>query len=762
MERATLLLDASELPRVEPVTFNTGSPSGPGRPTLRVDSQGLYRDGVPWVPVMGEMHYSRVDPDEWQRRLHLIKAGGIDLVASYVFWIHHEEAQGTPDFTGRLDLRRFVRTAGEAGLSVMVRVGPWCHGEVRNGGLPDWLLKSGTDVRTDDPRYLALVRRWYGAIAAQLRGLLWKDGGPVVGVQIENEYFGPGSHLATLKRLAIEAGLDVPLYTRTGWPKPASPVPFGELLPLYGAYAEGFWARELEPMPGAHWRAFTFESVRVDMEVGADQLGRRRAEDEDDTAKYPYLTCEVGGGMEQSYHRRILLDPRDTLAVVTTRLGSGSNLPGYYMYAGGTNPPGTLSTLQESQATNYWNDVPVLSYDFQAPLGQWGQVREPYRLLRRLHLMVRDFADVLLHAATAFGPIPAGKDDTTTLRCALRAGPRGGLLFVSNYQRLLPMPPKLARLELQLADGETVTLDELHVPADTSFILPVGLELAAGVRVRSATAQPLCTLKSTSGTRFVFFAIDGLPVQFDLDLTDRCTLTGSTRDIEPSHDPAFCVRCPSGERVEVILLSATDALHATKICTPSRVGPTERLVITEGIVREDGPGVWVVEHDTACTISTIPQAPGFPLRLPAPPPLPTPKVASVRNAGPARQIRLGSQGVAEAPGDDAFDAAAVWSITLPPGLPENSLLRVRFTGDVARVYHNGTLLNDHFWHGREFDTRIPPGATTLELRILPLDLAAPIHLHPDLRARLGHTGTALSLDSVTLVAPTITRITLPA
>ena len=143
-----------------------------------------------------------------------------------------------------------MELCGELGLKAVVRCGPWCHGEVRNGGQPDWLLKKGWKLRTDDMNYLAKTRILYGQIAAQLKGLLWKDGGPVIGIQFENEYWGPAQHLLTLKQIAREAGLDVPLYTRTGWPLLSTPMPFGEIVPLYGVYAEGFWDREITPMPG--------------------------------------------------------------------------------------------------------------------------------------------------------------------------------------------------------------------------------------------------------------------------------------------------------------------------------------------------------------------------------------------------------------------------------------------------------------------------------------------------------------------------------
>ncbi len=124
-----------------------------------------------------------------------------------------------------------------------------------------------------------------------------------------------------------------------------TPVPLGELLPLFGAYADGFWERDLKPMAGANWENFTFKFTRTDTGVGNDTLGNRNSGDTAGTEKYPYLTCEIGGGMPASYHRRMNYDPRDVEAVALCQLGSGSSLMGYYMYHGGQNPDGKLTTL---------------------------------------------------------------------------------------------------------------------------------------------------------------------------------------------------------------------------------------------------------------------------------------------------------------------------------------------------------------------------------------------------------------------------------
>ncbi len=335
-----------------PVTagFKMGTASRPGGSTVTLDSNSLILDGKRWTPAMGEFQYSRYPENEWREELLKMKAGGISIVSTYVFWIHHEEEEGKFDWSGRRSLRRFVQVCGEVGLKMIVRCGPWDHGEVRNGGFPDWLQQKGWETRCDDTNYLARVKIFYGEIAGQLSGLLWKDGGPVIGIQLENEYSGPAKHLLALKQLARDAGLDVPLYTRTGWPGMATPMAFGEIVPLYGVYAEGFWDRELTPMPGSiYWAGFQFSGLRTEGAFGTDLPGETIGHDGPDVPNYPYLSCEIGGGMMSSYHRRILVNPLDSESTTLVKLGSGGASTGYYMYHGGENPDGRLSTLMESQ-----------------------------------------------------------------------------------------------------------------------------------------------------------------------------------------------------------------------------------------------------------------------------------------------------------------------------------------------------------------------------------------------------------------------------
>src|ERR1017187_10523156 len=244
--QAGVVVDASKAPAPpQALPFAAGGRSPDGR-VLAVNSRYLLLDGKPWFPVMGEFQYTRYPAENWEQEILKMKAGGVRIVSTYIFWIHHEEIEGQFDWSGRRDLHRFVELAGKHGMFVWVRVGPWDHGEVRNGGLPDWLLRK-TKTRENDAAYLRYVQRFYGEIGRQLKGLFWKAGGPIVGVQIENEYHSRGAgkgeeHILTLRKMVRDAGMDAPFYSITGWDDAA--IPSRDVIPVFGGYPDGFRSEE--------------------------------------------------------------------------------------------------------------------------------------------------------------------------------------------------------------------------------------------------------------------------------------------------------------------------------------------------------------------------------------------------------------------------------------------------------------------------------------------------------------------------------------
>lgn len=447
------------------------------------DAYSLMIDGKRIVPAMGEVHYSRIPANEWQQEVRKMKEGGITIIACYVFWNHIEEIEGQYDWSGQRDLRSFLEICKNEDMPVVLRLGPFCHGEVRCGGIPDWLFTKGCKSRSEDPVFLKYVERLYRQIFTQVQGLQWKDNGPVMAAQFDNEYRGHGSYLMALKKIATQIGFDLPFYTRTGWPELKTPVPFGEMIPLFGDYADGFWDRSIEETAGNYYKAFNFKAFRSSTAIATEQLGEQQEKLNKGDEQYPYFTCELGGGMMTAYHRRPYIYPEDAYSMAIVKLGSGSNLLGYYMYHGGTNPEGKLTYLNETQrtvATNY-NDLPVKTYDFQAPLNEFGQKNPHYYMLRKLHLFMQDWGDLLAPMEARF---PCEQDiekgDDAHLRWSVREKDGSGFIFINNYERLQNLS---AKRNVQL-EACGVKLPKMNVPAGAMCIFPVNID-----GIKYATAQ---------------------------------------------------------------------------------------------------------------------------------------------------------------------------------------------------------------------------------------------------------------------------------
>lgn len=126
-----------------PADYNLEFAAAPNGDALGLNARALTLNGKPWLPVAGEFHFSRYPRAQWEDELLKMKAAGVDVVSAYVIWIHHEEIKGRFDWQGERDLRAFAQLCAKHGLYMVARIGPWDHAEVRNGGLPDWVMKQG-------------------------------------------------------------------------------------------------------------------------------------------------------------------------------------------------------------------------------------------------------------------------------------------------------------------------------------------------------------------------------------------------------------------------------------------------------------------------------------------------------------------------------------------------------------------------------------------------------------------------------------------
>ena len=789
-----LVIDASAAaaePGPANYSFDPADAKSPSGHVLGLNAQYLTLDGKPWLPVMGEMHYTRIPEAEWETEILKMKSAGVQVISTYLIWIHHEEVEGEWDWAGNKDLRRFVELCAKHGMYVVPRIGPWSHAEVRNGGFPDWLLAKTSHTRSNDPVYIQAVDLYYKQIAAQLKGLMWSEGGPVVAIQIENEYRGRppdggAPHILKLKKIARNAGLRVPFYTVTGWD--GASIPPGAVLPVYGGYPDAPWDASIQKLPPSEVYAFRFGSrVTGDMgAIGGTQAPTGNAANF--TLDTPFMTAEMGGGMQVTYHRRPIVSADDIAAMMPVMLGSGVNLYGTYVFHGGENPDGKLTTLQESLATHYANDLPQKTYDFEAPIGEFGDERESLLKLKTWNYFLNDFGPMLApmqpHAPNV---LPAGPRDLTVPRIAARTSGSSGFLFVNNHVRDYPMPARdNFQVTIKLPGDKSVTLPSkpITLPADAYFVWPFNMDLS-GLHLRYATAQPLAILGTKESPVYAFFAQPFIPNEFVIDDMPGLKLDPSVQ--AERHDGALWLHVratavglqqheirftlPNGHSVTLWVLNQRDAERSWKIAsgqytqllvTPQQIfvdndtatlgslgdpffvvsllpetGATSLTFDTNAKLNHEGPAYSTSLPRTYPTIQLTPQQ-----IKPADSPAPLPA-----DFKPSSRPRV----VAAAPTETDWSRAGVWSITLPryfatapqstnsatPSTGVQHFLYIRYTGDVARLSINGHLLDDNFADGRpwligisRFAPQLQQSGGKLDLSIYPLRPNPPIFFEP--------------------------------
>ncbi|MFC7306470.1 beta-galactosidase family protein [Streptomyces monticola] len=322
---------------------------------FRVGDEEFELDGQPVRLLSGALHYFRVHEEQWGHRLAMLRAMGLNCVETYVPWNLHEPRPGeTRDVAA---LGRFLDAAHAAGLWAIVRPGPYICAEWENGGLPHWLTGAlGSRVRTRDPEYLAHVERWFGALLPQVVERQTDRGGPVIMVQVENEYGSYGSDQVYLRRLTDllrELGVRVPLFTSDG---PEDHMLTGGSVPGVLATANfGSQARS-----------------------GFATLRRHQP-------KGPLMCMEFWCGWFDHWGaEHVVRDPADAAAALREILECGASV-NLYMAHGGTNFAGWAGANRGGGDLHDGALLPdVTSYDYDAPVDEYGRATAKFWAFREV------------------------------------------------------------------------------------------------------------------------------------------------------------------------------------------------------------------------------------------------------------------------------------------------------------------------------------------------------------------------------------------
>lgn len=320
--------------------------------TFTLGKQEFLLDGKPYQIISGEMHPARIPHEYWRHRIRMAKAMGCNTIAAYVFWNYHEPEEGRFDFTsGNHNIAEFIRIAQEEKMWVMLRPGPYVCAEWEFGGLPPYLLRTpDIKVRCLDPVYMKAVTRYVQALAAEVKPLLVTNGGPIVMVQVENEYGSYGNdkaYLYALKTLWEKEGINVPFYTADGptaYMLEAGTVP-GAAIGLDSGGSEADFAAAAKQNPNVP--AFSSESYPGWLTHWGEKYARPDAAG---------IVKEV----------KFLMDTKRSF-----------NL---YVIHGGTN----FGYMAGANSGGKGYEPDITSYDYDAPINEQGSATPKYKALREL------------------------------------------------------------------------------------------------------------------------------------------------------------------------------------------------------------------------------------------------------------------------------------------------------------------------------------------------------------------------------------------
>ncbi|MEI6948650.1 beta-galactosidase [Paraflavisolibacter sp. H34] len=752
---------------------------------MAVNNYYVSLNDKPFIPVTGEFHFSRYPAAYWEESLKKMKAGGVNTVATYVFWNVHEETEGRFNWSGDRDVRKFLELCARHQLYAIVRIGPFCHGEIRSGGLPDWLLGRPLTIRSNDPLYLSYVEKLYNAIGSQLKSLYFKDGGPVVGIQIENEYQhsaapwgltypqqpydmtaserdlgvtqeGVGiaeggnpyaalgnDHMKVLKSLCLKAGMEVPLYTATGWGN-AAIIP-GESIPVTAAYAYPFWTPKKDVSP-----FFLYK----DMHKKPDYAPVRYQPED-----YPAFPAELGSGIMSVYTRRPIAEHKSFDAMINRCLGSGANGMGYYMYHGGSTPRGEHSYFSDEAY-----GLPKISYDFQAPIGEYGQVREGFHRLKLLHFFTRDFAEQLAPMATVLPGNAATlkPENVTDLRYAVRIKDNSGFLFINNFQDDAVTADKTGiRVCIRTPKGDVFLPQTggFDLKAGEHAIFPFNFNLN-GVNLRYATAQLLLKAGDGAAPYYVFFVPPGAQPEFSFAKNPGVIIKNISGCRVQQRTGGLLVSCRAngisefsvnkeGKRTKVLVVDKETALKAYSVT----MGGKQHVLFSEAVVLQNGDSIeFLSKGKSSFECSVYP-------RLPAAPKAQTGTLSATKGNSSFSAFR-----VSLPPVDLPLTTRAIGNrklvVPLPQELPEgvnDIFLTVDYTGDTGMGFINGELVTDEFYKGipweiglRKFIEKQAAKEMVFYFRPMQKDASYLVDLKPSAIPEFGKNKTFLKVNAVTL------------
>lgn len=387
------------LPAAASLPGDSGEPQFAKPEIIRYDAQCFTIHGRDTFLYSACMHYPRTPKELWRDRLGKLKQAGFNTIETYVFWNYHEPVEGQVDMT---EFEDFVRLVHEMGLWLIARVGPYVCAEWDTGGFPHWLIEKQLPLRSDAPESIASSQSWYNDVLPVVQDNMITRGGPVVLIQIENEYDYwdlPGqqklAYLTALAKMVWNAGIDIPIITN--------------------------WAEQARDKSDAVMARITdtcdfYPRWNISREVPAGLAKLRRQQ-----PLSPLCIAELQGGWFSQFGGELSVDQEGVSAaqlnaLTKTAMECGTTCLSFYMGHGGTNFDWAARNL-------------TTTYDYAAPVRETGGLWDKYYAARRIGAILEQFGSLLARSQDALG---TASSDNSEVSVTARVNGTRSILFLRN------------------------------------------------------------------------------------------------------------------------------------------------------------------------------------------------------------------------------------------------------------------------------------------------------------------------------------------
>lgn len=546
--------------------------TNPDGVTLAANLASFTRDGKPMAAASGEFHPQRYPVEYWEEAILEMKAGGLNVVASYWFWVMIEPMPGKFDFSGSNNIRLFTELCKKHEMLIFARIGPFCNAEILNGGLPAWIFGMPLTERSNDPAYLERVKLYYNEMGKQMKGFYWKDGGPIYMVQLENELLnapikwkmvyrhgaaeehrGPPDkddwvkHYENLRKIALDAEIDPVFFCMTGWK--ALGIPENQFVVAFGGYM--YLGK---PISNSGLTSIISSNLHNINDL-----------------PYPATFIELGAAGSPARTTWLPKPPAESaLSTALSKIGAYKSLNcGWFMYHGGTNP---LHPIWGFSAK--YEELALLSYDYHAPISEYGVLRPAYYQLRPFHQTLLNFSEMFANGKV-INDNPVVKPSEDKLRAGVRMDDNGGgMLFLLHYANITPLSDRKAAIEIKTNEAL------IRIPSEGSLnltngdfaLLPFNQDLGDGVKLISSTAQFInkvvnknetvifCHTMHDQSAELVFKLPSGASVKSS---GKKKTIEGKTMvNVLPALDACVSVELPGNKKLVFAVIPLDAARHS--------------------------------------------------------------------------------------------------------------------------------------------------------------------------------------------------------